>query len=170
MQSKRITSACNQCGGTVTSWPSKRKKFCSRICASTARRFTPALFWSNVDRTDIDGCWPWTRGTDKDGYGKTSTLGQDVRAHQQAYIYTHGGIPKDKPCVCHKCNNRLCCRPDHLYADTNVGNTAYRVQSGRSASGDAHWTHRFPERLTRGDDHWTRRRHRDATQSRQAER
>lgn len=155
MQSKRITSNCERCGAIVKSWPSKPHRYCSDPCARLARRMTPDSFWANVDRSDPDGCWPWTRGTDKDGYGKTSTLGQDVRAHQQAYIYTHGSIPKDKPCVCHWCNNRLCCRPDHLYADTNAGNTAYRVMQGRSSS---------------GDNHWTRRRHREATQAFQADR
>jgi hypothetical protein len=116
----------------------------------------PDKFWSKVDRSDPDGCWPWTGLVDKDGYGKVRNNGRDTRTHQFAYALTFGNLPDDLPCVCHRCNNPPCCRPDHLYADTNAGNIRYRNSLGRHPHGDTHWTRLHPERLPRGDAHPTR--------------
>ncbi len=94
-------------------------------------------FWANV-ATDVTGCWPWTGGHDRDGYGKLTIVGRTVKAHRIAYEIHFGPIPEpveDEPmlCVLHHCDYPPCVRPDHLYLGTNAVNTAERDAKGRGA-------------------------------------
>jgi hypothetical protein len=106
-----------------------------------ARPKTPIeeRFWSKVNRTDT--CWFWMAHIDKDGYGafsdQTNYIAITHRAHQWAWILTHGEIPKDL-CVLHKreCNNRLCVNPDHLYLGDSQDNADDRVATGRQRTGE----------------------------------
>ncbi len=36
-------------------------------------------------------------------------------------------------CICHHCDNRLCCNPEHLYVGTAQTNAADRASRGRGA-------------------------------------
>ena len=47
------------------------------------------------------------------GYGRMSLNGQTVAVHLVVFTHFYGYIPSKKQ-VDHKCNNRLCCNPDHL--------------------------------------------------------
>jgi DNA-binding NarL/FixJ family response regulator len=46
----------------------------------------------------------------------------------------HGEIPQ-KMCVLHKCDNRKCTNPDHLYLGTYIENDRDRVERNRQAKG-----------------------------------
>lgn len=86
-------------------------------------------FWSFVNKTE--GCWEWTGGT-KDGYGDYR---DNVRAHRWSWAEANGPIP-DGLVVCHRCDNRLCVRPDHLFLGTLADNVRDRVEKNRSARGE----------------------------------
>ena len=38
-------------------------------------------------------------------------------------------------CVCHHCDCKLCCNPEHLFLDTVAGNNKDMVEKGRQAKG-----------------------------------
>ena len=103
-------------------------------------------FWEKVDR---DGptqphmetaCWVWTGGT-LSGYGQLrigSTLDGSrrmVRAHRLSWEIHFGPVPEGEgyhgTCVLHRCDNRACVRPDHLFLGSNRDNSLDMLAKGR---------------------------------------
>ena len=91
-------------------------------------------FWEKVDTSKPDGCWEWVGGASSVGYGRFGVwIHNEVRktigAHQASWILHRGPIPK-KMLVCHKCDNPLCIRPDHLFLGSHVDNAADAIAKG----------------------------------------
>lgn len=98
---------------------------------------TPASFWARVDQPD-SGCWAWTGVVDRGtGYGHVQYRGRNVLAHRLAYELACGPIPAGLQ-VCHACDNRRCCRPDHLWLGTHADNLRDAVAKGRMHRGERH--------------------------------
>lgn len=107
-----------------------------------------ALFWSRVDVRGPDDCWPWQLRLTDDGYGDVRFLGKSCRAHRVSFFLTYGRWPE--PCGLHRCDNRPCCNPAHVFEGTHKQNLADRDAKGRQARGDRHGFRRNPAAAARG--------------------
>lgn len=100
-------------------------------------------FMCSFEKRD-KGCWEWTRNFGTAGYGKFDFEGRTLGAHRVSWVFHKGEIP-DGLCVLHRCDNRRCVRPDHLFLGTNTDNTADSVKKGRRKGGHP------PTKLTDSD-------------------
>ena len=95
----------------------------------------PKAFKSYTERFNeklvkrLNGCWEWTAGLNYDGYGCFCYNGNSRPAHRFSYTL-HVGIIPEEIMVLHKCNNRKCVNPEHLYLGNNSNNMMDCVASG----------------------------------------
>jgi HNH endonuclease len=80
------------------------------------------------------GCWEWTGRKEVNGYGYRKFFGKKTGIHRvSAHLYL--GLPLDsKLFVLHKCDNRACANPKHLFVGNQKDNIADMVAKGRHAS------------------------------------
>lgn len=90
-------------------------------------------FWANVDRSGgPDACWPWVRAVSSaNGYGVVRVAGKIQRAHRIAWELANERPIPDGLLVCHRCDNRPCCNPAHLFVGTQSDNIRDMFAKGR---------------------------------------
>lgn len=93
-----------------------------------AREFLAA----RASRSPDTGCLVWQGSKNPDGYGTTKFLRRTHSAHRLAWIAHRGPIAPGLH-VCHRCDNRLCLEPDHLFLGTPQQNTQDMIAKGRSS-------------------------------------
>ena len=115
------------------------------------RPSTEVDFWKKVDQSrGPEACWEWTGCLFKGaGYGQFRLLGEVV-AHRIAWRLAFGDIPTWMV-ICHKCDNRKCCNPKHLFMGRHSDNSADMVSKGRQAFGQRHGRYTRPESTARGE-------------------
>jgi hypothetical protein len=89
---------------------------------------------SRINIDESTGCWNWTAGIGRGGYGRAKHLHKEHKAHRYAYEAFVGEIPKDK-ILCHKCDNPRCVNPAHVYVGTHKDNSHDRGARGRYKNG-----------------------------------
>ena len=86
----------------------------------------------------VSGCWEWDKTIGRGGYGKIQINKAQVTASRASYEEFIGPIP-DGMLVCHKCDNRRCCNPEHLFLGTHQDNADDMLSKSRSMHGSWHY-------------------------------
>lgn len=94
-------------------------------------------------------CWLWKGAKNAKGYGQIKVAGEQTGAHVVAWFFAYGNWPIQQ--VLHKCDNRPCVNPSHLFEGTHQDNMDDKVAKGRQAKGDQIPLHRNPE-LAQGEN------------------
>lgn len=92
----------------------------------------PARFWSRVKKNSGPSgkCWEWTGHRNHDGYGRAWWNGRHILAHRLAWLLNGHSVPNGL-CLCHRCDNPPCVRPEHLFVATQKENIADSYAKGR---------------------------------------
>lgn len=78
-----------------------------------------SFFWERIDIKDPIECWPWLGLRSSEGYGRLRIKEQDFSTHRLALLFSRGFIENF---CCHKCGNRICNNPSHLFDGTHREN------------------------------------------------
>lgn len=98
------------------------------------RRIRPVAerLWEKIHVGKKDDCWEWKKPF-KGFYPSFTIHGGKRRlvyyAYQAAFRLAYGPPPKGKY-VLHKCGNRKCCNPNHLYVGTQRENVHDAIRMG----------------------------------------
>lgn len=95
-------------------------------------------FWNTVEVGSRTDCWDWKGYIGSTGYGQVwrtlKRCGLSNKAHRWAWYLKNGPI-LDNMCVLHKCDNRKCVNPNHLFLGTAKDNAQDCTKKGRYALG-----------------------------------
>lgn len=114
---------------------------------------TEERFWEKVIMGGVDDCWEWRAGLGVMGYGQFSvsignSRSKNKMAHRMSWELEYGEVPESLQ-VLHKCDNRKCVNPNHLFLGTQQDNMDDMIQKNRCVRKMGESNHR--SKLKEGD-------------------
>lgn len=91
----------------------------------------------------VTGCHNFTGRLDSYGYAQIKDKGKAILVHRWAWSQINGPVP-DGLGILHKCDNRSCINPDHLYAGDQKQNMADMFARGRQGVKPSGRDHKRP--------------------------
>lgn len=116
---RRNGRICKECGTSFVGKGLKRE-FCSTLCK----------LLGSIEKKN--GCWEWQGDIQPNGYAYTTNHETNKKdyVHRVSYKVFNGEIPEGIY-VCHKCDNRKCIAPAHLWLGTAKDNSQDAKNKGR---------------------------------------
>ena len=99
-------------------------------------------------RVIVGECWEISGAESGKGYVAFGFKGKQGLAHRVAYEIFIGPIPEGL-FVLHRCDNRKCANPKHLFLGTHDDNMQDMDSKGRRRSGEKHYMARLTDDLVR---------------------
>jgi hypothetical protein len=84
-------------------------------------------FWAKVQKGSSEECWPWVGGTQVSGYGQFWFEGRYWIA-TEFMLLLQGELRQGGLFILHKCDNKSCVNPKHLYWGTQADNMRDRAE------------------------------------------
>jgi len=121
-------------------------------------------FWKKVNKEgpivyeELGPCWEWAGVKANNGYGlfnlRINKKAKQITAHRLSYMIANNLTQwPDGLLACHKCDNKICVRSDHIFLGTPTDNMQDAVKKGRIARGEKTGAYTHPEQRRVGELH-----------------